>query len=162
MDQVTTSWPATLPVANIEGYTIKPGDPIARTEMESGAARQRRRFIDVPSEITVTWEMTNWQTAIFEGWHKWQAREGAAWFNIDLKAGMGFTPHIARFQGQYSSAPIRRGTAWRITAKLEVRERPVLSEGATAIVIQEDVTGLMAAINALHVYTHVTMPNIDI
>ena len=39
-----TSWPTTLPLPTVEGYGIRSGEAILRTEMEAGPARQRRRF----------------------------------------------------------------------------------------------------------------------
>lgn len=161
MQEVSATWPGTLPPPNIDGYGVSPDDNIGRTDMESGAARQRRRFIDVPSKINVSWDMSNYQMAVFEGWQKWEAREGAAWFNIDLKSGLGFTNHIARFVGQYNAVPIRRGLAWSVTAELEVRSRPVLTEGATAIVISEDPDGLFAAIDSFNTLVNTTLPGIE-
>jgi hypothetical protein len=158
MIEVTVSWPDVLPIPRYDGYSIVPGDPIQRTEMEAGAARQRRRFIDVPSRISLRWKMTNEQYAIFEGWYKWEAREGAAWFNMSLRSGLGFAPHVARFLGQPQAVPTDRGLHWEITTELEIRERPVLTSGATAIVLSESVGGLMSAINGLHDLVHINSP----
>jgi len=51
------SWPATLPLPTVEGYGIRPGEAILRTEMEAGPARQRKRFTQVPTRIAVRWLM---------------------------------------------------------------------------------------------------------
>lgn len=51
------TWPATLPLPTIEGYSIQPSDTILRTEMEASPARKRRRFTQVPSRMAVRWIM---------------------------------------------------------------------------------------------------------
>jgi hypothetical protein len=33
-----TSWPSTLPLPTVQGYGIRPGEAILRTEMEAGPA----------------------------------------------------------------------------------------------------------------------------
>lgn len=33
---MTVQWPATLPLPTVEGYGIRPGEAILRTEMEAG------------------------------------------------------------------------------------------------------------------------------
>jgi len=73
-------WPSTLPLPTVQGYGVQPGEAILRTEMEAGLARQRRRFTDVPTKVSVRWIMRRDQYAIFEGWYRWHAREGASWF----------------------------------------------------------------------------------
>ena len=43
-------WPvARIPLPNVEGYAITPGEALVRTDMESGAARARRRFTQTPA-----------------------------------------------------------------------------------------------------------------
>ena len=69
------TWPATLPLPTIDGYGVHPGEAILRTGMEAGPARQRRRFTQVPSRITVRWTFRRDQFALFEAWYRWRARE---------------------------------------------------------------------------------------
>ena len=42
---MTINFPKTLPYPTVQGYAIKPGEAIVRTEMEAGPARQRRRMV---------------------------------------------------------------------------------------------------------------------
>ena len=46
---MTINFPKTLPYPTVQGYAIKPGEAIVRTEMEAGPARQRRRYTQTPS-----------------------------------------------------------------------------------------------------------------
>jgi hypothetical protein len=162
----TVSWPDKLPLPTFEGYGIEPQDGVLRTEMEAGPARQRRRFTQVPSRIPVRWSFTQWEFGIFESWYKWKGMEGAVWFSMDLLGGLGLVTHEARFVGNgsspYKATPTRggpgRGARWIVTTTLEIRDRPVLTEPALNIVLAEDVTGLLAAIDAAHVVIHTTLP----
>jgi hypothetical protein len=154
---MTISWPSTLPLPSIEGYGVHPGEAILRTDMEAGPARQRRRFTQVPSRISVRWVMRRDQFALFEAWYRWHAKEGGEWFDIDLLGGVGLTVHEARFTRQFE-ARIKSGVLWEVTSELEIRERPVLSEDGLAIALDSDLAALFVSIDRLHGYVHGTLP----
>ena len=154
---MTEVWPDRLPLPTIESYGIQPGEAILRTEMEAGPARQRRRFTNVPSRITVRWVMRAEQFLLFESWYRWAAAEGGAWFEIDLLGGLGLLPQEARFTRQFEARPYR-GRLWEVTSELEVRARPTLSDGGLALVLNEDVPGLIGSIDSLHTLVHETLP----
>ena len=139
-------WPQNLPLPTIAGYGVAPGEAILRTEMEAGPARQRRRFTQVPSRVTVRWVMDDWKYALFESWYKHKAKEGTVWFDINLYGGIGTAVQEARFAGQFQASLIGGGH-WEVTSEIEIRDRPVLSEGAMEVALTEDITGLIAAIN---------------
>lgn len=141
---MTITWPSMLPLPTVDGYGIRPGEAILRTEMEAGPARQRRRYTQVPSRITVRWVLRREKFALFEAWYRWAAKEGGAWFEIDLKGGLGLVPQEARFTRQFE-ARILAGTLWEVRSELEIRERPTLSEEALAVALSEDLAGLLAA-----------------
>ena len=65
---MTVRFPDLLPLPLVEDYSITPNEAIIRTQMESGTARQRRRFDAVPSKITVKWFMNASQFSLFEAW----------------------------------------------------------------------------------------------
>lgn len=152
------TWPSTLPLPTVQGYGVQPGEAILRTEMEAGLARQRRRFTDVPTKVTVRWIMRRDQYAIFEGWYRWHAREGASWFAITLLGGLGLLEQEARFTRQFSSRLLAGGTLWEITSELEIRERPVLDEGLLNLLLSEDAQGIITAGENLHILVHQTLP----
>ncbi len=154
---MSLAWPDKLPLPTIEGYGIRPGEAILRTEMEAGPARQRRRFTQVPSRLTVRWLMRRDQFTLFEAWYRWSAKEGGEWFEIDLLGGLGLLPQEARFTRQFE-ARLKDGVLWEVCSELEVRERPVLSEGAMAVLLTEDLSGLLAAVDGLHEVVHQTLP----
>ena len=152
------TWPSTLPLPTVQGYGVQPGEAILRTEMEAGLARQRRRFTDVPTKVSVRWIMRRDQYAIFEGWYRWHAREGASWFAITLLGGLGLLEQEARFTRQFSSRLLAGGTLWEITSELEIRERPVLDEGLLNLLLSEDAQGIITVSNSLYVLVHQTLP----
>ena len=145
---MTTLWPHTLPLPTVEGYAVRPGEAILRTEMEAGPARQRRRFTQVPSRIGVRWVLRRDQFALFEAWYRWHAKEGGEWFSIDLLGGIGLTAHEARFTRQFEARLIA-GTLWEVRSELEIRERPVLSEDALAVALDSDLASLFRTIDGL-------------
>jgi hypothetical protein len=154
----TITWPDTLPLPTVQGYNVEPGETIIRTEMDSGLARHRRRFTDVPSKVSVRWIMRRDQYAIFEGWYRWHAREGASFFTITLLGGLGLLDQEARFTRQFSSKLLAGGTLWEVQSELEIRERPVLDEGALNLVLTEDINGLIQTGNQFHILVHQTLP----
>ncbi|MCW2313356.1 hypothetical protein [Rhodoferax antarcticus] len=152
------TWPATLPLPSVEGYGVSPQEAVLRTEMESGPARQRRRFRQTPTRITVRWLFGEYQFALFEAWYKFHADEGGQWFEITLLGGLGLLPHEARFTRQFEARllPARR---WEVKGELEIRERPTLDEGAIGLLLESEPDALFVAIATLHRLVHVTAPN---
>ena len=151
-------FPQHLPLPTISGYSIKPDDAIIRTDMESGPARQRRRFSQTPSKIAVRWVMNQEQFSLFEAWYKFHAKEGAEWFDIQLLGGLGLLEQEARFIQQFE-AGLYKGLLWEITAELEIRDRPTLSEGALDILLDSDPVKLGRTVERLHFLVHTFIPN---
>lgn len=150
-------YPTILPKPMRDDYGIQPGEAVARTPMESGMARQRRRYMDVPATIPVVWKLTNGQMGLFDSWYVRKAREGASFFTIELLSPLGMSAHEARFKKPYKAEPIS-GLYWKVTAELEIRNRPVLSEEALDVALAEDTDGLIAAIDGVHALVHTTLP----
>jgi len=151
-------WPQTLPLPTVQGYSVQPGEAILRTEMDAGLARQRRRFTNVPTKVQVRWIMRRDQYAVFEGWYRWKAREGANWFYVTLLGGLGLLEQEARFTRQFTSQLVAGGTLWEVTSELEIRERPVLDEGLLNLLLDENPQGLLLVCNQFHQHIHQTMP----
>jgi len=125
----TVDYPTYLPKPVRDNYNIEHVSPFARTPMVTGRARQRRTFQSTPSVITVNWYMTDTLAQLFEAWFKYEITDGADWFNNDLKTPAGsFAPYECRFTEMYSGPTIDDARNWTIGARLELRERPVLSQ----------------------------------
>ena len=66
--------PDTLPPPVVTGYSYRRKEQFIRTDMDSGLARQRRRFQIVPTHVNVTWRFSGLQLALFE-----ECAEGRLW-----------------------------------------------------------------------------------
>ncbi|MFV0626599.1 MAG: hypothetical protein ACK5N8_04550 [Alphaproteobacteria bacterium] len=151
------SFPTHLPYPTVEGYLIRPDEAIVRTDMEAGPARQRRRYTQTPSKISVKWVMNRGQFSLFEAWYKFYAKEGAEWFYIKLLGGLGLIEQEARFTKQFEAA-LLNGILWSVSSELEIRDRPTLSEGALGILLDCDFDRLTIAVNHLHNFVHNICP----
>lgn len=125
------TWPTLLPGGTTEGYGFEPQAQFARTDMDAGPARQRRRFTAAPTHVQMQWFFTRAEFEIFEAWFAHVLSGGTAWFEIPLWSGSGYTLVEARF---FEEVPYRATLPgpvhFAVEAKLEVRERPVLSAAA--------------------------------
>lgn len=162
---VALIWPSVLPLPTFDGYAIEPDDPILRTTMESGPARQRQLYTQMPTGLPVRWRFTPWQYAIFEAWVAHKAKLGAEYFSITLLGALGMAEHEVRMLGEgkksYRAVPQRGGrdgVTWIVTATLEARKRPVLTEDALDIVLVEDADGLLSVMDALHALVNAPLP----
>lgn len=155
------SWPTRLPLPTYDGYALEPESAVTRTDMESGPARQRRRFTQTPTRIPVRWRMGAREFAVFEAWFRLKLADGTGWFTLDLLGGIGIAAHEARFVGQ-GNAPYKaipsRGDIWIVTAILEVRDKPMLDEGALDIVLDSDPSALFGTIDGFHLLIHSSLP----
>ena len=114
------AWPSTLPRPRFGGYAVKPGQSFVRTDMETGAARQRKRSSSAPEEIALNWVFTSAEMAVFRAFFKTDLGEGSIWFTMNLDLGAGSVSCDIRFKAPYDAA-LKRGMFWEVSGKLEVR-----------------------------------------
>lgn len=125
----TIDYPSTLPTPSRDGYALQHVSPFSRTPMRTGRARQRRTFQSVPSEVGLTFTFREPEAQVFEGWFAYDITDGADWFNIDLKTPVGnLAPYECRFMEMYSGPELFGLDLWRYTARVEIRERPILAK----------------------------------
>lgn len=148
------TWPtAYLPAWPLwSGYSQQSDPGILRTDMDSGLARQRRRFINTLSTVSVRWAMTPAQLLFFKSWMASQVGGGAAFFLVTLRLDDGTREVEARFVGKQKIAPA--GTAgWVVDAQLEVKEAPGLIDADVIEVVlvlgADAVIGAAAAIDGV-------------
>ena len=123
------AWPtAYLPSAPLwAGFSMQPDPGVLRTPMESGLARQRRRFSTPLTIISVRWAMTPTQFVFFKSWISGAAAFGGAFFDITLRLDEDAARQVeARFHGKprYTHAGV---SGWIVDAELEVRDEPLIS-----------------------------------
>jgi len=120
-------WPSQLPHPQLSGYQLAPQSSVARTDMDAGPARQRRRFTAAPTEITQSFRLTTDQLAIFEAWFEHRIASGADWFDAPMQNGQGVTTVECRFVEPWQTAPLG-GDMHEVSCKWETRSRPVMSD----------------------------------
>ncbi len=121
-----------------QAYSLDLAPSSIRTQMDSGTARQRRRFSTELVFVDVTWELDNFpQTDLFINFVKHELNAGNDWFYILLPTGGNYSDggvftiapiaqQIARFvEGKYSMNYLEGGF-WAINATLEIQSRPTL------------------------------------
>lgn len=121
-------YPTGLPLARQSGRELQTVDPTLRSELESGRARQRQRYDDVPDTAAVNWLFNAEQCRLFKLWHRVTLTNGALWFDMPILTDLGLTTQRMRFVGMYQGPSIVDTTHWVITATLELEQRAMLSD----------------------------------
>lgn len=122
-------YPKGLPYPLRDGLALQTVDPALRTQMQSGFTRQRRQHTATPTRPQVSWEMNDQQLVLFEAFFEEVLVSGTLWFECPLKTPLGVREYVARFFGMYSGPVLVPHNRWRVSATLELRERPILRGG---------------------------------
>ena len=121
---MAVQWPAGFPDPLIDGWGVQPAPLTIRSEMESGAARQRRVSTQRNDTVEAQFIFTRQQFADFRTWYSATALDGAEWILMTLftgQAGGCGTEQQTRFIGQWS-ATARSSNVITLSAQLEVRD----------------------------------------
>lgn len=121
-------YPSILPLPLLSSTSFKQQSNILRTEMNSGRARQRRRFLSVPTTMAATWQLSSRMADVFEGFYKYNLT-GNEWFLLKIPTPQGLVEHEARFinSPMESYKPLGAGR-WSYQANVEIKERQSISE----------------------------------
>jgi hypothetical protein len=125
----TINYPIGLPLPLRNGYELNHISPLMRSELQSGRARQRRRYTSVPSMASVSWNMSQQQAQLFEAWFRWELLDGTEWFNAKLRTPVGFQDYECRFADMYTGPQLIGIDRWAFSATFEIRERQTLIQG---------------------------------
>ena len=122
------NYPLTLPLPRLKEVSYKRQSNILRTEMGSGRARQRRRFLSVPTFMEATWRLRKDEAVAFEGFvdHGVQL---TGWFLMDILTPKGVVKHQVRFVKDplENFKPIS-ALVWQYQAQVEIKEYKAASE----------------------------------
>ncbi|WP_205169123.1 hypothetical protein [Burkholderia sp. LMG 13014] len=151
------AWPERLPAPMAAGYSYQPQTPFIRTNMDTGVARQRRRFVSVPSQVSVTWLLNRELLALFEAFVHYDLLDGACWFSAVIYNGMERRDVKARMIGGFKVDNVDP-RFWRVSATLETINMPVVSPDQYVALrdFGEDV--LHRASDELHQLIHEGLP----
>lgn len=123
---MTIFYPEGLPLGLHSGRTYQTVSPLLRSDLESGRARQRRRFTDTPTLAAINWFFTDTQARLFELWWRVTLVDGSEWFECPLKTPLGVEFHKCRFTDIYKGPSLVGPDIWSYSAELELEKRPVL------------------------------------
>lgn len=119
-------YPPQLPPPLQEGYALNTVDPMMRTQMVTGRARQRTKFSYVPTYVQASFIFEEAEAAFFEAWYARTINNGVLWFECTLKTPIGFKLYEARFTKIYDGPDLVQVNRWKYSAMLELRERPLM------------------------------------
>jgi hypothetical protein len=117
------TWPSTLPLPQLAGYSLNPSDQTLRTSMDGGNAKVRRVSYTRNDKISCSLRLTDAQFAAFRTWFDdtAEANGGQSWFTVSLMVGAtGIDTVEARFTGPWQGALLSYDY-WDISLPLEVR-----------------------------------------
>lgn len=138
-------WPALLPQASLDDYELQHVDTLLVTDFVSGDDRSRNLYVNAPTDVPVSWLMTDREFSLFEGWYRWALDNGARWFTMMLKTSLSIGDNEVKFRGIYKAKP--QGSArWRVSATLRIRQRQTIDE-ATTVGYLAGADGDLAAFN---------------
>lgn len=120
-------YPKGLPLPLRANYRFTPTNNIVRTSMDSGRARQRVEFENVPSIATMGFIFNEVQARLFESW-AYQVAKGS-WFFIRLLTPMGFDEVEVRFTKTPDGGQLLGQFLWQYDCEVEVRKPPRLEPG---------------------------------
>lgn len=120
-------YPEGLPCPLRENYGFTPVNNIRRTSMDSGRARQRVEFRNVPAMVSLQWIMSAQQAMLFEAWAAQVV--GAGWFTMTLLTPLGFEDQEVRFTETPVGGELTGKFLWRYKVACELRTRPLIEPG---------------------------------
>lgn len=117
-----------LPGPHFSSSGIKQQSNFLINKAESGYSRIRKRFKSVPAEMKIQWRLTSSQADFFLGWVEHVLDGGVLSFSLNMRSPQGVVPHEFRFLTHPLEGVKPSGNRWLYSAKMEVRELPVMSE----------------------------------
>lgn len=127
MPTSTINWPETLACTILQdGFELSPVSQLLRTDLKSGRAFQRRKYLSSPMNASIKFLFDEAQYLFFEGFFIHVLNAGVNWFNIQLKTSTGIDNYLCRFTDDYDSASVTGGRFWKVSADIELYLRPVI------------------------------------
>lgn len=133
------TWPSSMPPPDNDFQNTLLGSAI-RTQMESGAFRQRKRFTNAIRQFQATWTLSDAELLIFESIYANELSQGTCWFNMSLPLGNGFKTYKVRFVADQTQPPQATYDAdsvmfWTKTATMETDDDPTIAGYALSLAI---------------------------
>ena len=151
------AWPDLLPNPLASGYSYQAQAPFIRTNMDSGLARQRRRFTRIPSTVSVSWIFTQEQLALFEGFVHYDISDGSDWFAAKIANGQELRSVKARMTAAPKIDLIEPGI-WHASVQMETMDMPMATVDEYEVLRDFGADVFHADVSSLHILVHVELP----
>jgi hypothetical protein len=125
-----------LPLPLLAAHSVHKKSGLLTTKMDSGYARRRRRFNNVPIPVPIQLSMSSDEYAVFEGWFDREVNGGVERFIMPVKTATGIQYQIAEFDSDGYKAVPKSATRWIITAKLLFKKIDLLDPLTTGLLIE--------------------------
>ena len=121
------AWDLTIFPAPERVFSIESNGNAARSKIDNGGILQRHRMSGQENVITVSFSMANSVFGKFREFHEVSLSQGSNWFQMPLELD-GITSYtVVRFiEGKFTFV-YQVNRRWKVTAKLELRERPIMA-----------------------------------
>lgn len=150
------TWPIQLPAPLLSGYSYSQKAAVARTEMDSGIARNRRRFSRAPVPINLKWLLTEAELAVFEYFWHVEVLDGAAWFETIASSGTGPQSLRVRCVSDGYTANAVDGH-WEVSIQAEALEMPKINADQYAAMKQFEEGDILLIDRRLHQFLTVDL-----
>ena len=112
-------WPLGLPqLVAVGGYEESPPETLARTDMDAGPAKQRRRFTAGVRPVSAQLDLTPAQVDILDGFYRTDLQDGA--LSFDWVHPRTQVAARLRFAQPPAYRPAGSDAAWRVALRLEI------------------------------------------
>jgi len=122
-------YPSVLPKPRVPGYDGQQSDAVQRNDGADGLVGMRKRYKQRTSTQHASLLMSQLQFRIWQGFWIHKLQRGAAWFQISLLTGSGFSNRLARVTGPYQAKLVAVGKLWEVALVLELQAEgtPIVS-----------------------------------
>lgn len=114
-------YPSILPLPLLSSTSVKQQSNVLRTEMSSGRARQRQRYISTPKFLSARWVFKKNQAKLFEGFLEYEVKKNN-WFLLKTPSPAGLIETEVRFVNSplENYKPMGK-KSWVYEAQIEIR-----------------------------------------
>lgn len=123
------SLPSQIPACALrDDWSMRPVNPLRRTEMDDGQIAVERRLSRLGGIQTLSWEMSGAQFDLLVAFWADDLNGGESWFRAPVVEGIRTVPRLMRFASDPPWQGISPANGWfRFSFEAELRDLPLLS-----------------------------------
>lgn len=128
-------------------YSLVHQDDNARTVMDVGPRRVRRRFTDTTTHVGVEWHWTALEFEYFRAFYEDDLQSGSLWFDVNVFTGSEYQTKRVRFLQPFESKD-RGYDHWIVRAQLEIRDLGTVGGGMVWLINEYGLTFVLDTLMA--------------